>query len=341
MIFIDDVRLENSPAKDAWESQFKKLDKLKDTTFWLDERFKSFKTLKNIHGRGASRQVPVYPPSFDIEPQYQWENPLTKGTHMVRIVDTENPAKDAKSKSGMPTVSRYNPVMIAFDGTGGNPSDKLGQGIISGGFLICKANNKAFYQWLYVHPKNKSNPKYWVKDEKNDGILIENTTAMAEVGNTFDFFEDNPKQANAQKSKQNSLKIRAILFLDDMGEKEMRDLYAVYGQSRSSEEEIEVISNYLTDEAFNDPKTFLEKTSDPVAQLEGLVTRAKEYNVIKIEKKAWVFTKEGAEAICLIRPAKDPVAELINFLRLKDTSGAIQELLKIGIKEAKDAVPAE
>lgn len=338
MIFIDDERLERSPAKDAWNSQFDpKLALKKDVTFWLDDKYKSFKTLQNANGRGAKRQIPTYPPAIDLEPQYQWFNPLTKELHMIRYVSTENPGKDAKTKSGMQTIGRFNPVSIGFDGSGGNPNEKFGEGKISGGFLICKKDNISFYQWLITHPKNKSNKKYW-KAEK-EGMFSENLEAMAEVNNSFEFYEDNATRIAADKNAVRKLATKAQGKVDDMDDDQKRELYAAFGQNNADMEDINIIDLYLSEEAKTDPAGFLKRIVDPATGLESLIVRAKELKVIAIDKrtKNWVFTEahNGGGAICSITPGKDAVVELIKWLQLKDVNSEVKNAIEQGIESAK------
>lgn len=199
------------------------------------------------------------------------------------------------------------------------------------GMREVQADELELYFWLSRHPRNETNPAYFKRGEKGRMVVDEAKQLQAlKKLNHFMFRErDEELEQELHYDKQAAVINATSFIVNNMTEKEAREMYRLYGEPDWTEDALPKIKNYLISKAQDDPKAFNEELNSDVRTIKTVVLAAKaaELIVFKVAKRQWVWGDSGAVIISVAR-GKEEINELVQHLKNKDDGEIIKSLEK-------------
>ena len=264
------------------------------------------------------QRMKLYNPELSVEPFYT----TMHGKEAAEFRYVFSSGAVAAKKKGEVNVS-FTPDFIVF----------------TKGALQVKKDQLDLYWWLTHHPRNQTNPNYLTADGRkpdNDKISL----ALSHVG-SFLFREKNEELEREVEYDKKALALSAQNhIINEMTEKEAREIYHIYDQSDSSTLSVKAIKNWLLGKAAEDPVDFMDQVRSDVRTIKAKVIDAITAQVIYFDKikRAWKWS--DSKGVIYIVPKGQPEREaLIKWFKEKD-DGEMFKQLEGAVKDAETAALA-
>ncbi len=312
-----DGQLWDGWREDLEKSHGKKFQLKKTAVFRVIDRFSGKKKVdKRLIDVYAQVQIPV---------EYTWTS--SEGIRS-RIKYATN-ADLQTLKGGKETKMVYTPRRIPMKG-----------------ILYVNQDNVELY-WFLINHQMCGTARRFNSAEKPEGVGVRQAQYnLSNYGNDIVFKEVN-KDAELQSAVKTDLlitKAKYILY-DTVSEKELRNLYAFYGNNNMDENPDQIrlylkakIEGRPTDLQFpSGAAEFLSILEDKARVLKGTVAQAAQLGVIEFTKgRVWMF---GENPICTVPKLKDTVNYLVEWLKENDVDGLTKAITEGVVEKERNKEP--